>query len=175
MDASHRCRIGGPTVQQSGYCITVLLCYIRHTFFLLRLYEAIRSTLPDRLRYTIVHWICVISVQTCTITSNCCCPKFQSYRTYLAVKQWMLNKWSQTDRLRQHMDGILIPFIIIITTDRSVVRTNDLRIVSCGCIILKTRGCRKTWLYRSPMSSHCNGQTCSNTPSLPGIQSLDDP
>ena len=97
-------------------------------------------------------------------------PKFQSYRTYLAVKQWMLNKWSQTDRQWQHRDGILIPF----TTDRSVVPTNDLRIVSCGCIILKTRGCRKAWLYCSPMCSHCNGQTCSNSPSLPGIQYLED-
>ena len=96
-------------------------------------------------------------------TAAAAAPMFQSYRTYLAVKQCMLNKWSQTDRQWQHRDGILIPF----TTDRSVVPTNDLRIVSCGCIILKTRGCRKAWLYRSPMSSHCNGQTCNNTPSLP--------
>ena len=51
--------------------------------FMLRLYEAIRSTLLDRLRYTsytIVHWInqpiiCVIRVQTCIITSNCRCPQ----------------------------------------------------------------------------------------------------
>ena len=90
--------------------------------------------------------------------------KFQSYRTYLTVKQWMLNKWSQTDRQWQHRDGILIP----LTTDRSVVPTNDLRIVSCGCIIPKTRGCRKA------MCSHCNGQTCSNSPSLTGIQYLED-
>ena len=88
----------------------------------------------------------------------------------IALKQWMLNKWSQTDRQWQHRDGIFIPF----TTDRSVVPTNDLGLVSCGCIILKTRGCRKAWLYRSPMYSHCNGQTCSNTPSLPGIQYLED-
>ena len=92
-------------------------------------------------------------------------PKFKSYRTYLAVKQGMLNKWSQTDRQWQHRDGILIPFI----TDRSVVPTNDLRIVSCGWIILKTCGCRKAWLYCSPMCSHCNGQTCSNSPSLPAF------
>ena len=97
-------------------------------------------------------------------------PKFQSYWTYLALKQWMLNRWSHTDRQWQHRDGILIPF----TTDRSVVPTNDLRIVSCGCKILKTRGCRKALLYRSPMCSHCNGQTCSNTPSLPVIQYLED-
>ena len=98
-------------------------------------------------------------------------PRFRSYRTYLALKQWMLNKWSQTDRQWQHRDGILIPFT---TTDRSVVPTNELRIVSCGCTILKTRGCRKAWLNRSPMCSHCNGQTYSNTPSLPGIHYLED-
>ena len=122
-------------------------CYIKRTIFMLRLYEAIRSTLLDRLRYTsytIVHWInqpiiCVIRVQTCIITSNCRCPQV----------------W-------QHRDGILIPF----TTDRSVVHTNDLRIVSCGCIIPKTRGCRKAWLYRSPMCIHCNGQTYMQQHSL---------
>ena len=142
---------------------------------MLRLYDAIRSTVLDTLRYTIVYTInqpiiCLIRVQTCIITFNCRCPKFQSYRTYLALKEWMLNKLSQTDRQWQHRDGILIPF----TTYRSVVPTNDLRIVSCGCIILKTRGCRKAWFYRSPICSHCNGQTCSNTPSLPGIQYLED-
>ena len=98
-------------------------------------------------------------------------PKLHSYRIYIALKQWMLNKWSQTDRQWQHRDGILIQ---LFTTDRLVVPTNDLRIVSCGCITLKTRGCRNAWLYRSPMCSHCNGQTCSNTPSLPGIRSLED-
>ena len=55
-------------------------CYIKRTFFMLRLYEAIRSTVLDRLRHTIVHWInqpiiCVIRVQTCNITSNCRCPQ----------------------------------------------------------------------------------------------------
>ena len=92
-------------------------------------------------------------------------PKFQSYRTYRALKQWMLNKWSQTDRQWQHRDGILIRF----TTDRSVVPTNDLRIVSCGCIILKTRGCRKACLYRSPMCSHCNGQHAATLPHYPAF------
>ena len=62
---------------------------------MLRLYEAIRSTVLDRLRYTIVHWInqpiiCVIRAHTWIITSNCRSPKFHSYRTYLALKQWML-------------------------------------------------------------------------------------
>ena len=151
------------------------MCYIKHTLFMHRLYEAIRSTVLDRLRYTIVHWInqpiiCVIRVQTCIITSNCAAPKLQSYRSYLALKQWMLNKWSQTDRQWNHRDGILITF----TKNRSIVPTHDLRIVSCVCIILKTRGCRMAWLYCSPMCSHCNGQTCSKTPSLPGIQYLED-
>ena len=127
---------------------------------MLRLYEAVRSTLLDRLRYTIVHWINQPSYvssgfRLASLPPTAAALKFQSYRTYLGVKQWMLNKWSQTDRQWQHRDGILIPF----TTDRSVVPTNDLRIVSCGCIILKTRGCRKAWLYRSPIysdCSHCN-------------------
>ena len=51
--------------------------------FMLRLYDAIRSILLDRLRYTsytIVHWInqpiiCVTRVQTCIITSTCRCPQ----------------------------------------------------------------------------------------------------
>ena len=126
-------------VQRSGY-------YIKHTFYMLRLYEAIISTVLDRLRYTIVHWIkqpiiCVIRVQTCTITSNCRCLQVSiisdlSCSETVDAKQ---NYWSQTDRQWQHRDGILIQF----TTDRLVVPTNDLRIVSCGCIILKTRVCRK--------------------------------
>ena len=145
-----------------------ILCYIKHTFYILRLYEAIRSTLLDRLRYT----MCVIRVQTCIITSNCRCPQVSiisdvSCSETVDGKQ---NLWSQTDRQWQHRNGILIQF----TTDLLVLPTNDLRIVSCGCIILKTRGCRKAWLFRSPMCSHCNGQTCSNTSSLPGIQSLED-
>ena len=91
-------------------------------------------------------------------------PKFQSYRTYLALKQ----KWTKTDRQWQHRDGILIPF----TTDRLVVPTNDLRIVSCGCIILKTRGCRKAWLYRSPMCSHSRGLMDKHAATLPHYPSF---
>ena len=143
---------------------------------MLRLYEAIISTLLDRLRYTIVHWInqqiiCVIRVQACIITSNCRFPQV-SIIADLSCSETVDAKqnWSETDRQWQHRDGILIPF----TTDRSVVPTNDLRIVSCGCIILTTRGCRKAWLCCSPMCSDCNGQTCSNSPSLPGIQCLED-
>ena len=139
---------------------------------MLILYEAIRSTLLDRLRYTIVHWINHMCHQGSGWHHYLQLPLPPSFNHigHIAVKQWMLNKWSKTDRQWQHRDGILIPF----TTDRSVVPTNDLRIVSCGCIILKTRRCRKAWLYCSPMCSHCNGQTCSNSPSLPGIQYLED-
>ena len=139
---------------------------------MLRLYEAIGSTLLDRLRCTGSNSQTYVSSGfiLASLPPTAAAPNFQSYRIYLAVKQWMLSKWSQTDRQWQHRDGILIQF----TTDRLVVPTNDLRIVSCGCIILKTCGCRKAWLYRSPMCSHCNGHPCSNTPSLPGIRSLED-
>ena len=81
---------------------------------------------------------------------------FHSYRSYIAVQQWIGNNLCPTDWGWQYRDGSLVP----LTTDRPVAPTRVLRIVSCGCKTgcRQTCGCRKAGLHCSPMCSlsHCN-------------------
>ena len=70
---------------------------------MLKLYEAIKSTLLDTLRYTmysrsISHSSVSSGFKLASLPPTAAAPKLQSYRAYLAVKQLMVNTLSQTDR-----------------------------------------------------------------------------
>ena len=111
------------------------ICAIyKHTLFILKLYEAIKSTLLDTLRYTMhSRSISQSSVSSgfklASLKPTATYTKFQSYRAYLAVKQWMVNiiivsNWSAVaiegrDCKPIHFRSISSP-------------TGELRIVPCG-------------------------------------------
>ena len=129
--------------------------------FFQKLYGAIRSTSLDTLRYTLY----TRSVRQPSLSSGfkleslpltAADAKFHSYRSYLAVQQWIGNNVCPPDWGWQYRDGSLVP----LATDRLVAPTRVLRIVSCGCKTgcRKTCGCRKAGLHCSPMCSlnHCN-------------------
>ena len=152
---------------------------------MLRLYEAIRSTLLDRLRYTslhfvtlrytIVHWInqpiiCVIRVQTCIITSNCRCPQVSIISDLSRIEtvdaKQMVSNWPAV--VTQGRDFNPIHYRSISSAYKwpanRVVRlhnTEDTR-VSKGMVVSFTN------------VQSLNGHTFSNTSSLPGIQYLED-
>ena len=126
--------------------------------FLLKLYEAIRWTSLDKLRYILY----TRSVSRSYLPSGfkleslppTVAAEFHSYHAYLAVQQLIGNNLCPTDWGWQYREGSLVQ----LTTDRPVAPTRVLRIVSCGCKTgcRKTCGCRKAGLYCSPMCSHCN-------------------
>ncbi len=121
--------------------------------FLLKLYEAIRWTSLDKLRYILYTGPVSRSSLSSGLKLESLPPtaapaKLHSYRAYLAVKQLIGNNLCPTDWGWQYREGSLVQ----LTTDRPVAPTRVFRIVSCGC----KSGCRKTGLYCSPMCSHCN-------------------
>ena len=134
--------------------------------FFLKWYGAVRLTSLDKLRY-ILYTRSVSRPSGFKLESlplAAAAAKFHSYRSYLAVHQWIGNNLRPHDWRWQYRDGSLVQ----LTTDRPVAPTRVLRIVSCGCKTgcPKTCGWRKAGLYYSPMYSHCNGQTCSNIHAL---------
>ena len=89
--------------------------------------------------------------------------KQHSYRTYLAVQEWMGNSLNPTEWGWRFQDGTLVP----LEMDIPVAPENLLTMVSCGC---KPEGCsnmicscKKLGLFCTAMCSKCNGHSCNNT------------
>lgn len=136
--------------------------------FILKLFHAKKSKSLDNLRY--IRYMTKLAKKSITSTlfgleslpPTSAAAKYQSYRVYLTVQQWLGVRLDACTWGWEKRDNILVPVPMGIP----VAPDKILKMISCGCKTNcgKRCKCRKgdIKLYCTPMCSTCNGQTCTN-------------
>src|SRR6218665_614725 len=136
--------------------------------FILKLYRAKNCASLDEYRHiaykrAIGRSSLSSTFQLASLPPTSAAAKQHSFRTYLAVQEWMGNTLPPTDWGWRSQEGTLEP----LETDIAIAPDTLLNMVSCGCkadgYSYMTCSCKKLGLFCTSMFSQCIGQTCNNT------------